>query len=302
MNKQELEHQLSIEFGGPAIGAWPRNKGEKLRPHKGGGGGDGGAAQMEADRQARIKAATDRINQIFNNKVQVDRTVYRDPSGNEITKAQYDQMMAAPNNGLSNGRFGVQFNPPAMPSMSVIKEWVDGDPANSRERLYDQQRDSIYELNTDEVNRQFEEAERQNRFGLARSGLMGGSVDIDSNAELMRRTNEGLLRAGGIADQSAADLRTQDEQARQRLISMAQSGLDTGAAESLALSSLSTNAESAAAQRNGATIGSLFNDLGSAYLQNQVLTGGATQFNPYSRDQWMGVSSPRTGDSGRITR
>ena len=54
MTMEELDAQLSAEFGGPAIGAWPRNKGERIRPHKGGGGGDGGAGQREAERQARI--------------------------------------------------------------------------------------------------------------------------------------------------------------------------------------------------------------------------------------------------------
>ncbi|MFN3885143.1 MAG: dihydroorotate dehydrogenase (quinone), partial [Rhodocyclaceae bacterium] len=54
-------------------------------------------------------------------------------------------------------------------------------------------------------------AQRQNRFGLARAGQLGGSLDVDSNAEINRVTNEGLLKAGGLADDAAAALKSSDE-------------------------------------------------------------------------------------------
>ena len=37
MTLDQLNEQLSAEFGGPAIGAWPTDAGERLQPHKGGG-------------------------------------------------------------------------------------------------------------------------------------------------------------------------------------------------------------------------------------------------------------------------
>ena len=280
---EELDAQLSAEFGGPAIGAWPRNKGERIRPHKGGGGGDGGAGQREAERQARIKAATEEINNIFNNKVKKQETIYKDRSGNQITKDQFDLLSAAP----QGGRFGALFKPKS----EVVESWVDGDPSNSREAMYADQKAAVYDLNKKEVDRQATEAERTNRFGLARVGLLGSSVDVDSNQELDRRTNEGLMRAGGIADQSAADFRVADERTRSNLISMAQSGIDTGTASQMALGGLKANADSVAQARAGSTVGSLFNDLSQAYLLNQVNAGrtaGAQQ-----GSQWFGVSSPQ---------
>lgn len=268
---EELDAQLSAEFGGPAIGAWPRNKGERIRPHKGGGGGDGGAGQREAERQARIKAATEEINNIFNNKVKKTGTraveVY-DEEGNPVTRNEtYDY-------------------------------WADGDPTNSRETMYAGQKAAVYDLNKKEVDRQAVEAERTNRFGLARTGLLGSSVDVDSNQELDRRTNEGLMRAGGIADQSAADFRVADERTRSNLISMAQSGIDTGTAAQMALGGLKANADSVAQARAGSTVGSLFNDLSQAYLMNQVNAGRAagTQVG----GQWYGVSNPRQTTQGTV--
>ncbi len=211
----------------------------------GGGGGDPAAEsrRQEEERQARIKAATDEINNIFANKV-------KDASGN----------------------------------------WVAGNPANARDTLYADQRSTVYDLNRAEVDRQAKEAERSNRFALARTGLLGGSVDVDSNTELNRRTNEGLLRAGGIADQAAADLRAADEKTRSNLISMAQSGIDTGTASQMALQGLKVNADSVAQQRSGSSIGNLFNDLSQAYLANQVNAGRATGAG-YGQ-QWYGVSAP----------
>ncbi|OYY58625.1 MAG: hypothetical protein B7Y55_02135 [Polynucleobacter sp. 35-46-207] len=170
---------------------------------------------------------------------------------------------------------------------------------SNRDTMYNQQKSAVYDLNKAEVDRQAQVAERANRFGLARSGLVGGSADVDSNAELNRRTNEGLIRTGGIADQSAADLKLQDEKTRSNLISMAQSGIDTGSAATMALNGLSVNADQAAAQRNGATIGSLFGDLSQAYLVNQQAGGmaNAVNGNPFGQ-QWYGVSSPKTSYGG----
>lgn len=328
MTQEQMEAQASAEYGGPAIGAWPRRPGERLRPHKGGDGGAGDARQMEEERQARIQAATDEINRIFNNQVKQTSTVYRDASGNTITPQQYQSMLAqasatdaqTPARPSGGAQFGIRNNVLASnpglvidssgqsiwsdPYSSVNKfspstqtSWVAGDPANSRENLYNEQRSAVYDLNSQDVKRQAEEAARLNRFGLARSGLMGGSVDVDSNSDINRRTNEGLIRAGGIADQAAADLRVSDEQTRGNLISLAQSGIDTGTASQMALQGLKANAASAAGARGGATVGGLFNDMAQAYLYNQQQQGRASGSGQYG-SQWYGVSSPTQRYSG----
>lgn len=276
MTHEQLEAYANAEFGGPAIGAWPRNKGEKLRPHKGGGGGDGGAGAREAERQQRIRAATDEINRIFGNKVK--KTVMK--------------QIQMPDDGLFSSGQTIEI---------PVEEWVDGDPANSRDAMYAQQKSAVYDLNKMEVERQAKEAERTNRFALARTGLLGGSADVEAGSELNRRTNEGLLRAGGIADQSAADLKVADERTRSNLISMAQSGIDTGTAATMALEGLKGNSAQAAAARSGATVGGLFNDLSQAYLINQQLAGRNNANAALAGQQWFGVSSPQTTYSGKTS-
>lgn len=167
---------------------------------------------------------------------------------------------------------------------------------SGRDSLYADQKKAVYDINALDVNKQYGEAERQNRFGLARSGLAGGSADVDSNAELQERTNKGLLQATGLGDSAASDLKVADERSRQSLISMAQSGIDTGTAQTMALNQLNATQQSAAGDRAGASIGGLFGDMSQAYLMNQIRSGqvAGKQLGTSS----YGVSNPRTGYSG----
>jgi len=163
-----------------------------------------------------------------------------------------------------------------------------------RDALYTSHRDAVYDLNKREVDRQAALAQRQNRFGLARAGQLGGSLDVDSNAEINRVTNEGLLKAGGLADDAAAALKSSDERTRSSLISMAQSGIDTGTAASMALKGLDVNASQAVGQRTAASIGDLFQNIGQAYYMNQVNQG----YQQGMRPQWYGVSGTSSSYGG----
>ena len=178
--------------------------------------------------------------------------------------------------------------------------FVPGDPANSRQNMYNQHRDVVYDVNRMDVDRQRLEAERANRFALARAGLLGGSANIDSVADMDRRTNEGLMRAGGIADQAAADLMANDERTRASLISLAQSGIDVGTAASQALNGLAANAAQARSDTAGATVGDLFGSMGQAYLMNQMRKGMQAGQGQQGQ-QWFGVSNTRSGDQGNVT-
>ena len=171
---------------------------------------------------------------------------------------------------------------------------------DGREKLYDDQRDAVYEINSREVNRQYGDAERNNRFGLARHGLMGGSADVDSNARLQEITNEGLMKASGIADSAAASLRAKDESARQSLISMAQSGIDTGTAQKMAVESLDSTSQEAQGARSGASVGDLFGGLSQAYLRYNNLDGSGTNlFNTGNQGSSLSTRSSYGGNTSR---
>lgn len=221
--RQELMDFLAIDslaMGGPAIDALPRFKGDHIRPHKGGGGGNA-AWEIERERQRKAQQAIAAINDVFDNA--------------------------------------------------------------NREALYRQQRDDVYALNTKEVERQARQQERANRFALARNGLLGGSADIEGKAELNRLTNEGLAKAGGIADAAMSDLRNADENARNNLVSMANAGTDATTASQLASNNLRQNASAAAADRAIASVGDLFGSMQQAYLLNNMgkIYSQTSGLNPY---------------------
>ena len=104
---------------------------------------------MEAERQARIQAATEEINRIFNNQVKQTGTRYapwiqlgsnrQTMTPEEFAAAQekYNQALAArkgPTAPLDHIR---GFNPLLWRKESY-DYWVDGDPSKSRQVLYDQ--------------------------------------------------------------------------------------------------------------------------------------------------------------------
>ena len=266
-------------------------------------GGDGGASdmrKMEAERQARIDAAVKAINDIFDPQPYVTADLENKVTSYDPSQTYYlaDGSVFDPMSTRTEMKRVTHLGSGAKPFEGkyttyepVSVTYMDWDKINnaiqsgslygsktvvpdSREKLYEEQRDAVYDINAKEVNDQYADAERANRFGLARNGLLGGSADVDSNARLQEITNEGLLQAGGIADSAAAKLRAQDESARQSLISMAQSGIDTGTAQQMAIESLNTTAQQAQGERAGASVGDLFGTLGQAYLRYNKITNG----------------------------
>lgn len=125
---------------------------------------------------------------------------------------------------------------------------------------------------TTDLDKQFTQASKQNLFGLARAGLLGGSVDAEAGADLSQRYGEGKIKAEQAGVAAGADLKSVDEKTRQNLISLAQSGLDTGTAAQLAAGQSAAAADTARANAAGTTVGRLFDDLGQAYLQNKSLS------------------------------
>lgn len=144
---------------------------------------------------------------------------------------------------------------------------------NAGTAAYDDLGSAVTGVAQHDLDKQFTVADKQNRFGLARSGLLGGSVDAEAGADLGKRYGEGQIKATQAGIGAAADLKSTDERTRQNLISLAQSGIDTGTAASLAASQQAAAAQAAKAAVPAATVGDLFSNLSQAYLSNQALQG-----------------------------
>jgi hypothetical protein len=158
----------------------------------------------------------------------------------------------------------------------ALAEWEAGKGESERNRaareaMYREISDAVSQTATRDLDRQYTDISKKNLFGLARSGLLGGSVDAEAGGQISELYGEGKLRASQLGQQAGSDLRVTDERTRQNLIGLAQSGLDTGTAASLAAGQMGAAAEAARAQGNSASVGRLFDDMGQAYLRNEYI-------------------------------
>lgn len=85
---------------------------------------------------------------------------------------------------------------------------------------------------TDDLGRQYQKAERNTRFKLARQGLLGGSQDVDQNAELRSDRDLGATRIDQAVRSAVNGLVTQREQERQNAISLVNAGSGEDAVQS----------------------------------------------------------------------
>ncbi len=117
---------------------------------------------------------------------------------------------------------------------------------------------SLREFLTGDVRRQQKVAGRRSKFGLARSGLTGGSQAVDQGQTLAEEFTEGLMKAERGAQSGLANLKGQDEQARLQLLSLAQTGLKSGTAAARASEAIRSNLAGATATGLQSDIGDVF--------------------------------------------
>lgn len=273
------------------------------------GGGSNKAYKLEKQRLANMENAINAINGIFDKNYGVDALT--DYSQYDPDKTYYNadgSVYTTPYKTVtsSSGKGG------GVPTTSQVVDYdalnnaiasgnVYSGTRNSRQDLYDQQNQAVYELNKQKLDENYADQVRANKFALARNGLLGGSADVDSNADLQDRYNKGLVQAEALGQEAAAKLQTQDESARSNLIGLAESGLDAGSASAQATQSLANNYDTALGQRGAASINNFFNDMGQLYLTNKI--GQALQQDPYGswygRNQNVGGLNIRGGDQGQ---
>jgi hypothetical protein len=110
-----------------------------------------------------------------------------------------------------------------------------------------------------DLDKQKANADRSLKFALAKAGLTGGSEQVDQQEQLGESYAKGQLQAEQKALGAGANLQDADEQARQRLIALATSGLDATNAASQSARALQTDLQSARAGIDANALGSVFN-------------------------------------------
>lgn len=120
-----------------------------------------------------------------------------------------------------------------------------------------------------DLDKQKHKADLNTKFAMARSGLTGGSQDVDANADITNSYNKGLIDAERRAQGAASELSAADQQARLNLISMAQNGLDNTTGQQQSLEALQSNLSLAKQKSATDGIADVFASLTDWYKKSQ---------------------------------
>lgn len=105
------------------------------------------------------------------------------------------------------------------------------------------------------------DVQRNNTFALARSGLVGGSAQIDKQSEFAKDHAKGVLEVERSSLGAGAQLEAADQDARARLISLATTGMDATTGASQAAAAMRTNLEANKATTMAQGLGDAFGSL-----------------------------------------
>lgn len=109
-----------------------------------------------------------------------------------------------------------------------------------------------------DLDRKKADTDRQLKFALARSGQIGSSTQRDQTTRFGNDYSRALLDLERGVQGAGAELRSADQDARARLISLATSGLDATTGASQAAAAMRTNLQSASATNLVSGIGDAF--------------------------------------------
>jgi hypothetical protein len=242
----------------------------------GGSGGDGGAAERKKAEDKRIAEATNRINVILGQEnakpYEVDRADFT-----TITPGGYD--------GLESGTrtHDVTTFDQAGFDAAMAKAAADAEASKTafgeRLKLYDKAGADAKTKAMIDLDKEHAITGRETSFDIARAGLTGGSRDIDSNREVLDTYQQGVLKAGTMADQVKNSMRSADDKTRVGLIDSIRTGLDQGSATNQAYDAMRNNYSQATAEANNVSLTGFFDRLNQINQQrkynNGVVSGGA---------------------------
>lgn len=286
---------------------------------KGGGrgGGDGGAQARQDAEDARVAAAVQRINEVFGaaeSKPQaVDRTQFtkQAPQNNQnglsgfanlpgnnswSSPLEYLNMSSIGNKPQMTNVFDEAGYNAAVATSQAQANKLKG-AATGRESLYSTiGADTTNKLMTD-LNKERGLTERELNFNLARSGLSGGSRDIDSNREVLDTFNQGSLKASDMGRQTSNNARMADDGTRTDLISRVRAGLDEGSALQQSYEGLRNNASRARDEANAQSMGGFFSTI-RGELNNQQYQQGFQQAQTQFQQKYPSMQNK--DDNGKV--
>lgn len=152
-------------------------------------------------------------------------------------------------------------------SISQINNAYSSPQRQSQYAQYGQNLNSYY---TGQVNEQEATNARNLKFATARSGLTGGSANVDSNTQLQKDYSKGLLQASQAAQGGQAALQQSDINAKNQLTGLAQQGNYIGVLPQQIATAQSASIGAAQNYGNANSLGSLFSNTAGIYQNEQT--------------------------------
>jgi hypothetical protein len=128
---------------------------------------------------------------------------------------------------------------------------------------------SLNDYYTGQVNEQEATNARNLKFAEARSGLTGGSANVDANTQLAKDYTKGLLQASQQAQGGVASLQQADINAKNNLISLAETGANIGSIPGQVASAQIANLNAAKNYGNTNALGNIFAGTAGIYQTEQ---------------------------------
>ena len=167
--------------------------------------------------------------------------------------------------------------------------------AAARQAGYDQIRTSNMAIMNSDIARNRADAERALKFGLARSSLTGGSVDIDENKNILDANQRSTVQANQLADNQVQQVRAQDEADYANSIQKINAGLDADTAITAATAAVKNNRDQAISDPTSSSLNNLFSSVGNFWNNYEYSKAAA---NPYGT---ASTGYTTNGSKGRIS-
>lgn len=130
-----------------------------------------------------------------------------------------------------------------------------------------------------DLSRQKADTDRQLKFAMARGGLVGGSTQVDQQKRFGEDYNKALLGVEQKVQGAGAQLRSSDQDARARLISLATSGLDATTGAQQAAASMRNNLAADRSTNMAQGIGDMFGSYSKYFNESKDAAERRRQFN-----------------------
>lgn len=175
--------------------------------------------------------------------------------------------------GGSSSKLAQQQDQMEQERLAAIKSGISGvnsaydNPA--RQGQYDEFLGANRKQFFDELNKQQGDALRQNKFALARSGLVGSRQQVDRGTDLGDAYQKGVINAERQAQGNLVGLKNADEDSRRSLIQQVQNGADVTTASSAAMRTLQNNLAGAKASEGVGALGNVFGGFSDLYKRSR---------------------------------